>query len=337
MNNYNNEVTGNEYEELPPSNTSQIEENSFSEVNNNYVEIDEDKFFNEEKKGIKNKGIVIPIVLSLVILILSIPSINDVFFSKREGLEFIMSFLILFIRFGVLCLIWIIYLIILTIVKISNKEKNWWIPALIVALIILAPKAILFVNKTKQGLNDPQVYTSINPEIKSFDKISDIPIYNEYKVLGKDMNEYDVYKNAYKYKNTKVLVQGIPSYKGTSTSSHDDTEKVNIFNENNEDELLYSFTFVDENSEFSNDNYMFFVTENTKLDDYYTYIYGEIISVQTNSDSGKKYKIINIKPEKIYYTLYHGTALMKKNKVVYSDLFKIESKLSNKQILSCEL
>ena len=339
--NFSNESNENRNEEFSSVNIAQTGEKSIPEVNNNYVESEKTEIVKEENIKVK-KSPVVPIILSILVLLSLIPFIKNAFFVEHEGLSGLSALwdvLFLYIGFGVLCLIWIIYLIILAIAKKKNKEKKWWIPVLIIILIIIVPRAIIiFGFQISQNLkSNSQIFTNANPEIKSYDKLSDMPIYNEYKVLGKDINEYDVYNNIDKYKNTKVLVQGIPSYRGGSGISYGNTENVNIFNENYEDKLLYRFTFVDKSSEFSKDSYIFFATENTSLDDYYTYIYGEIISVQTNSSGGNDYKIINIKPEKIYYTLKWDTMLIKDDEIVYSTCAKVGNKCSDEQILDGQI
>ena len=339
--NFSNESNENRNEEFSSVNIAQTGEKSIPEVNNNYVESEKTEIVKEENIKVK-KSPVVPIILSILVLLSLIPFIKNAFFVEHEGLSGLSALwdvLFLYIGFGVLCLIWIIYLIILAIAKKKNKEKKWWIPVLIIILIIIVPRAIIiFGFQISQNLkSNSQIFTNAHPEIKSYDKLSDMPIYNEYKVLGKDINEYDVYNNIDKYKNTKVLVQGIPSYRGGSGISYGNTENVNIFNENYEDKLLYRFTFVDKSSEFSKDSYIFFATENTSLDDYYTYIYGEIISVQTNSSGGNDYKIINIKPEKIYYTLKWDTMLIKDDEIVYSTCAKVGNKCSDEQILDGQI
>ncbi len=338
--NFSNEQNDNKNEEYSSQNTFKTGESNFSEVNNTYVENEKIEIVKEENKKVK-KSPTVPIILSILVLLSFIPFINDAFFVEHEGLSGLSvlgDILFLYIGFGVLCLIWIIYLIILAVAKKKNKEQKWWIPVLIIILIITVPRAILLGFQVSQNLkSNPQIFTNAHPEIKSYDKLSDIPIYKDYKVLSKDINEYDVYSNIDKYKNTKVLVQGIPSYRGDSGISYGNTENVNIFNENYDDKLLYRFTFVDKNSEFSKDSYIFFSNGDTSLDDYYTYIYGEIISVQTNSSGGNNYKIINIKPEKIYYTLKWDTMFINDDEIVYSTCAKVGNKCTNEQILDGQI
>lgn len=338
--NSSNESNENRNEELSSVNIAQTGEKSIPEVNNNYVESEKTEIVKEENIKVK-KSPVVPIILSILVLLSLIPFVKDAFFVEHEGLSglsVVGDILFLYIGFGVLCLTWIIYLILLAIAKKKNKEKKWWTPVLIIILIIIVPRAIIFGFQISQNLkSNPQIFTNAHPEIKSYDKLNDMPIYKEYKVLGKDINEYDVYNNIDKYKNTKVLVQGIPSYRGDSGTSFGNTVNVNIFNENYDDMLLYRFTFVDKSSEFSKDSYIFFATENTSLDDYYTYIYGEIISVQTNSSGGNDYKIINIKPEKIYYTLKWDTMFIKDDEIVYSTCAKVGNKCSDEQILDGQI
>lgn len=299
--------------------------------------------FNNETNDNKSKGkenkikktILIPMVITVGILLLSIPLINDIYFVEHEGLSGLTvlgSMMFLILGFFVLYLTWIIYLLKIAIKKKNNKEKKWWRPVLIIILIIILPLVISYgIYVSKKLKVEPKVY----PKIKYYDKLSDMPRYKEYKELGKDINEYDLYNNIDKYKNTKVFVQGVPSHRGTSGFLLENVENVNIFNENYNDMLLYRFTFVDKNSEFSKNGNSFFSTKDNHLEDYYTYIYGKIISAEI--DSLDNYKIINIKPEKIYYTLYWDTMLIKEDEIIYSTCAKAGNKCSDEQILDGQI
>ena len=311
-------------------------ENSNSLNDNNINNKPEITNFNNTKKSI-NKKPTIPIILSILIIIFIIPFIKDAFFIEHEGwgaLSVIADIYIFIIGGSAIGIIWVIYLITLAISKKKSGVKKWWIPLWIANLIVAIPIVILIsLNIIMNYKNNHQIFTNDKPEIVSYEKLSDIPLYDDYIVLGEDLSEYDVYNDINKYRGEKVLVKGIPSYRG-STGTYGNTETVNIFNENDQDMVLYRFTFVDNESEFANDNYIFFSNGDTSLDDYYTYIYGKILSIQNYFFAGEDYKVINIEPEKIYYTLKWDTMFIKEDKIIYSECAKVGNQCNNEDILN---
>ena len=278
----------------------------------------------------KKASIWVPIVISIITLIINVPiivsSFKEASYGGLRGFAILGGVAFIIIAGAILSLTWIIYLIVLTIQKKKYGEKNWFVPLIIVILIIIGPRLYLFF-ATSDTANKERLSTA-RPEIVSYEKLSEMPILDGYKVLGEELDEFDVYSNIDKYEGTKVLVKGIPSLRGNRIS-YAGREVVTIYNDNG---LLYEFTFIDKSSEFSKDNRIFFGTENTLPDDYYAYIYGTIKSVQTESSGGNDYKVINIRPEKIYYTLSWDLFFEEEPAIEYSECAKEGKTCSEEEI-----
>lgn len=282
------------------------------------------------KRTLFKRLMIIPIILSLIGILLMIPKVCDYFFVSRSAeLD---EMLLIILGIGAIVFMWIIYLFILMIIKASKKEKNWWVPLLIVILLIISPKLIYFISIIKMSLdNNPQTFTNVKPEIKAYEKLSEMPIYKDYKVLGEDLNDVDVYENIDQYKNTKVLVKGSPALYCNS-DLYGNSAAACIENNKQRERIVYRFTFIDNTSEFANDNYVMFATKYTTPEDYYIYVYGKIVSTKKNT-----YKTIDIEPEKIYYTLKWDTMFIKEDAIVYSECAKVENRCSKEDLLKGQI
>ena len=275
----------------------------------------------------------IPITLSIIIMVLQLPFLYDMLFVEHTGafdLSGVGDLLIIILGTFAILGIWFIFSIAQTIKKSKNKEKSWWKPLVAAIIIFLVPHIAIEIFDTITALNgNKEAFTDAEPEIVSYENIDDIPIIEGYKILGTDINGKDVYENVKKYKNQKVLVKGRASSFTTASGTHGERADFSISGEG----LIYQFTFIDRNSEFAHDNYIFFSNSEMSTIDYYAYTYGTIVSVQEGYDGTKA---INIKPEKIYYTLNWNSVLEEKD-IVYSECAKEGKQCTQEEILSGQI
>lgn len=251
---------------------------------------------NKKEKNAKK----IPIILSVIIMILQLPFLYDMIFVEHNAafdLSGVGDLLIIILGTIIILGIWFIFSIIQTIKKCKNKDKSWWKPLLVAIIIFLIPHVAIYIFDTTTALSgNKEAFSDAEPEIVSYENINDIPIIEGYQILDTDIKGKDVYENIKKYRGQKVLVKGRASSFTTGAITHGERAEFSISGDN----LIYQFTFIDRYSEFAHDNYIFFSKDEMSPIDYYVYTYGTIASIQEGYDGTKA---INIKPEKIYYTL----------------------------------
>lgn len=294
---------------------------------------------NNDKNNIENqtyikkiKGIKIPIILSIIIMIISIPFIYDMFFVEHTGafdFSALGDLVVIILGIRTIIFIWILYFIICTIKKLKKKDETWWKPLLLVFGIIIFVSIISVIYETSNRLNDnKESFSKKEPEIVSYESLSAMPLLEGYKEFGKELDEHDVYNNVKKYKNEKVFIKGTPSSFTTEGVRYGDTEKFSISNFDETNQIIYQFTFVDKKSEFTKDNYIFFSTDETENGDYFVYVYGTISSSQEGYDGTKA---INIIPDKIYYTL-DWNEIFESDNIIYSECAKVNNQCTQEDI-----
>ena len=123
----------------------------------------------------KKASIWVPIVISIITLIINVPiivsSFKEASYGGLRGFAILGGVAFIIIAGAILSLTWIIYLIVLTIQKKKYGEKNWFVPLIIVILIIIGPRLYLFF-ATSDTANKERLSTA-RPEIVSYEKLSE--------------------------------------------------------------------------------------------------------------------------------------------------------------------